>query len=384
MMDGSLVFGLLLLSAAVGFAFGRADHSWLYAALPNYLQKWLNKRAQFPELYLRGLNQLLSEQQDAAIDTFLSTLVVNQQTVETHFALGAVVRRRGQLERAIRIHQNIVNGEGIADSVRAQAQLELALDFDASGLLDRAERLLVELVDRQQGSIRTQALRHLVQLFEKEGEWQNALQTAGKLSNLMSAQQAHHWRFLQAHYCCELACDAIAVEQKSVWLQQAERVFPAHPRATIMQAELLLNGDAPGLALQKLHLVMGSRRYLQLVVPLMLSCFKHLQTEESAAQELLELYRQHGDLALIPQIAQHILNQGGRTSMVEFVKESLRGNPTLPHFSELLDLSDANNVDSKKLFELLKVSLPFRFHCDHCGFEGAQLYWCCPTCQSWL
>lgn len=382
-MDG-VYFLFLFLAIFIGYLFGAKILTWAKIAAFLRSKIWLKPSSYPTNLYLRGLNQLLSERQDQAIDTFLHVLTVSNETVETHFALGTVLRRRGQLERAIRIHQNIVDSAGIDERYKPQASLELALDYDASGLLDRAEVLLSKIIESDDGSIRTQALRYLVQIFEKEGEWQKALEATDELCRGMAAKRVSHWRYLQAHYCCELACGAISLQEKAKFLESANVYLKGHPRASLMEAQMYLEQGEYGEALKNLQSLLCSKRYLQVGVPIMLRCYKAQHTDELAGQQLVELFHQHGEEALIPLISKHIQNQGGRESMVNFVVGALEKNVHWPYFSKLLGLSDPASVDCAELQNILEESLPFTFHCEHCGFEGAHWYWCCPACQNWM
>lgn len=381
-MDGGLEWSLLVIVFGLGFFFGRIDWQTLRRdKLRVSLRHFWGRRA-YPSAYLLGLNQLLAGRQDAAIDTFLDTLPVTDRTLETHFALGCVLRRRGQLERAIRIHQNILDAPGLEPEVTCQAQLELALDYDASGLFDRAEALLTNLEKTATGHVHTQALKCLVELFEKEGEWQQALTTAERLCERMSVSHSPHWRHLQAHYCCELAeasGDEVAGQR---FLQQGRQFCADHARVALMEAEGLLFNGQPGRALQKLQVLLNSKRYLQVGVPLMLRSFALQQTDDLARQELVDLFRQHNEPALVPMIARRIYMAEGGEVMLQFVKSALKDRDL--HYSDLLSFVRPTHEECDHLLSILDRELRFTFVCDHCGFRGEHWHWCCPACRSWL
>src|SRR5271167_1007922 len=153
--------------------------------------------------YLTGLDYLVSEQPDRALDMFLKLMDANVDTIETHFALGALYRRRGEVERAIRIHQNLLAREALAPEHREQALFALAQDYLRAGLLDRAEVLLVEVSEVPR--LRASALDSLRGVYERQHEWQQALETYRQLARIKAAPP----RLVAAHYLCELATLAI-------------------------------------------------------------------------------------------------------------------------------------------------------------------------------
>ena len=210
-----------------------------------YLGWWLartldrrssNKRNQlFSNQYFQGLNYLLNEQPDKAIQVFLELAEVNQDTVETHMALGSLFRRRGEVDRAIRFHQNIIAKPGLEPEQRTQALLELGEDYMRAGLLDRAERLFAELIETDAHT--PSALRSLLEIYQQEKDWEKALEQAQRLEQV----SGEHMGGVMAQFCCEMAEAALADndrERARRHLRQARRHDPRCIRARFVLAEL--------------------------------------------------------------------------------------------------------------------------------------------------
>lgn len=385
-----IFIGLLTVAIALGYLLGvksRLGYS-LLASLKSPLKSPFKKSfiPHTTRIYLRGLNQFLSEQQDRAIDTFLRALEVNNDTVETHFALGSVLRRKGQLERAIRIHQNILQADGIKTDFLPKAHLELALDYDASGLLDRAEVLLTELIDKGDeidSNTKVEALQFLVGIYEKEAEWSKALEAVESLCAHTDTGNHKHWRYLQGHYCCEMAALEQGEKQKLRWIEKSKTFCHDHPRTLLKEAQHYIQIGEFGPALQKVQSLLAGGQYLQVGLPWLLRCFKEQGTEELACHQLVDLFRQYNEVALIPLITRHWLERGQGQLMVDFVISALEHHQEYAHFSECLKLTEAANIQPEALQNLLEKRLLFKFECSQCGFSGTHWYWCCPACHSW-
>jgi len=185
--------------------------------------------------YFQGLNYLLSEQPDKAIEVFMELAEVNKETVETHLALGSLFRKRGEVDRAIRLHQNIISKQGLDDAQRTHALLELGEDYMRAGLFDRAERLFSELIDRDE--LAPSALKSLLDIYQQEKDWQRALDVAGQLEQANGTSLAE----TKSHFCCELA--RIDMQQghheaARKQLRQARRLFPQGVRSRFILAEI--------------------------------------------------------------------------------------------------------------------------------------------------
>src|SRR5271170_1509082 len=246
MPDLSLLAWLLILSALVlgilagHFGWGRR---WTKGVGPRSFAKL------HPD-YLTGLDYLVTEQPDRALDMFLKLLDASADTIETHFALGALYRRRGEVERAIRIHQNLLARDELAPEHREQALLALAQDYLRAGVLDRAEGLFQKVAETPR--LRASALAALRGVYELQHDWQQALETYRQLARIKSAPP----RTVAAHYLCELA--ALAIERGGIddalrLLEEAEREAQPFPRAAMLRAQIAERESQPELAVRLLR-----------------------------------------------------------------------------------------------------------------------------------
>lgn len=376
---GALVYGLFVVALIIGYLLGRWQPTW---KVPD---KRFNNRIE--RHYIEGLNQLLNEQPDAAIDTFVSALDVNEDTLETHFALGALWRRRGEVERAIRIHQNLMARPSLDTEHLEQAQLELGLDYARSGLLDRAEALFRDLSASSFASIKTTALEHLVKIYEQEQEWNQAIETAESLCHKKLRTDVLHWRYMQAHYGCEMAeplVTAGADERARGWLTLAKAYDRQHPRVRILTARLDLAAGDAAAALRLLRQLDSREAYLIEVVPMVLEGYRMLGSEFPAQEYLAGLYQQNALAGLVPYMADRAYDQGGDIEAVEFVAQELQSHPEQRHISQLISAIGAKNISFPSIRPILEEQLGFTYHCRSCGFEGTKLYWCCPSCKAWI
>ena len=192
-MDNIALYLFLVIALGIGFLLGRRERR----------KKPRGEMGLVSKDYFRGLNHLLNERTDLAIDTFVEAMVVDNDTVDTHLALGSLVRRRGEVDKAIRIHQNLLARPVLSSTNRAHAELELAQDYLVAGLLGRAENLLQELVGRN-AEHKQMALQLLLEVYERESEWEQALRVGKQL-----AKQDRGVRKRMVHFHCEMAEKAL-------------------------------------------------------------------------------------------------------------------------------------------------------------------------------
>lgn len=389
-MDGFL-FAILVIAVATGFLLGRRS--------VHFRQPFV--RASAHQRYLEGLKYLLNEQPDAAIDTLVSDLDVSQETAEVYFALGALWRRKGEMDRAIRVHQSLLDNANLTSEQMQQAQLELALDYTHSGLLDRGEVLLKELAESARPAIQQAAGRDLVLLYQEEQEWEKAIAAADELCDKPGEQDKLFWRNLQAHYYCELAERALAApdwSQPSLfsagiaatpeaaqtarrWLKQAETRAPAHPRVLLLRSLMDLadkDMDAARAATMSMRLEPG---FAMVAVPLLMSI--HERDRAEICSSLSALYQGSDDTGLIPYIAECRYREEGANPAMAFLVKELRQHDGLESLALLLQAS-ADALQYESLRPVLHEALPFRFTCHQCGFYGRQFHWSCPSCKTWL
>ena len=334
------------------------------------------------EAYLKGLNLLLNDQQDEAIDLFVRVLEVNHETVEIHLALGKLFRQRGEVERAIRLHQNLIARPNLSQEQKEQALYELGRDYLCAGLLDRAERLFSELASSRR--LGTEARRQLLGVYEEEKEWEQAIEVARRLEK---------GRYVKAiaHYHCELAEKARACGEMARAQRHLRRALGSDARcvrATLLFAELELERARPRKAVPHLMRVRDQDPdYLPLVVEPLMSCYRQLGEPRKLADQLETLFAAtHGYRALAAWLTL-LRERVGDQSALEQLRERLRERPSVRALLHYLDLEPAEGcagVKEELTHVLGRLAEPLeRYLCEGCGLEAGHLYWRCPSCKGW-
>jgi lipopolysaccharide biosynthesis regulator YciM len=339
-------------------------------------------------VYFQGLNYLLNEEPDKAIDVFLEMLEVDADTIETHLALGNLFRRRGEVERAIRIHQNLIARPALLREQRAQAVLELAQDYMRSGLYDRAEQLLLELKQGRQYVV--PVLRNLVKIYQQEKDWDACLKTIEALD--IESGETHDLQ--KSHYFCEMANKARADgdnEVARIYLKRALNVYKGCVRATHLLARIDIQENKRKDALVKLlDAAERAPEYLPEII-----------------REIVDIYRSEGDMRgvrtfLEDQVKRHpnqgtelflaeiIRQQSGDAEATRFLGEYIAKNPSMPGLIRLVELQcTMPSMGNDHLLYNVRAHLHrlmaerINYQCQKCGFEAKQLHWQCPSCDSW-
>jgi len=371
-----LLAGLFLLLAAAGWAMGRFGERDEEDAPPP-----LNID------YLKGLNFLLNEQTDQALEHFLRMVRVDDKTIETHFALGSLFRRRGEVDRAIRIHQNIIARPDLASEQRDQALYSLAKDYLAAGLLDRAESLFARL---SQGSrYQVQALESLCRIFEQEREWEKAVDAGQRLEILSGRSLA-----LQiAHYYCERAEVAAAQNDFASareFVKKAQSGRPRTMRGALTRAHIARDTGDNKTALKLYHRIIDENTYLIAeALPEIVSIYKRENATQELESALKALLAKNPETSSLIAYTAIVNNLGGIAVIDECVKQYMLNEPTLGEFVELqqLSLGDQGSGDealAKVRGALCKLAAATpRYQCQECGFSSQRLLWQCPSCRNW-
>ena len=346
-----------------------------------------------PAGYFRGLNFLLSDQPDRAIDAFIDVVRVDPETVELHFALGKLFRQRGENDRAIRVHQSLLDRADLDPRAREQALFELGLDFLKAGLLDRADQAFSRL---ESGSRAEQALRHRLEIAELVRDWPLAMSLAARLPVVGSAGKDSRRSII--HFHCELAAKAMAAgdaagfDRAAGHLTDAETIGADHPRVVLMRAELaMLRGD-PEQALQawerlrRRHpdwFVLGAR-------PWLLAHRTVGRLDEGLAM-LEAQFESQRSIELFLAILEARLERDGPARAIDWGRGALARAPSLVGLDRLLELEAGVSEAGARREELTltrgllrhQVQRQSRYVCAHCGFRARQYYWQCPGCNRW-
>jgi lipopolysaccharide biosynthesis regulator YciM len=369
--------GWILLGLPLAFGLG-----WMASRLD--LRQLRLENRQNPKAYFKGLNHLLNEQQDQAIDAFIEAVQQDPDTSELHFALGNLFRRRGEFERAVRVHQHLLSRGDLSAADHDRARYALALDFLKAGLLDRAEENLRQL---DTSAHATQARIALLGIYERSRDWPQAADMAAQLSH--SGQGSFDVR--HAHYLCEQAAalGSDQAEQAEALLRQAMHIAPANAHAYMALAQLQ---QTRGRAAEALDTLLNAARAVPAAVPLMADRIAHLACDQQRHAEALVLlqshYQQAGSLDVLEALIQvetsaHLPNAPGQA---ERYAQHLEQEPSLLAAARWIRHESLTHEQHRAAFEraLDRAAKPMqRYRCAACGFEAQQHFWQCPGCQNW-
>lgn len=360
-----------------------AFSGWM-AARNHYKKEVAGNETPFNPEYLKGLNYLLNEQPDKAIDVFIRLLEVNSETVETHMALANLFRRRGETDRAIRIHQNLIARPTLSPTQRKQALVELGLDYMSAGVLDRAEHLFLELLSNSSPPIA--AYQQLIRIYQQEKQWQKAIEMAINLQSHGTEPIGE----LIAQFYCELAEQQLKLAPDSVpaLLKQASNYDSNCVRSTLLKAELFLRNNNVKKALKALLRVEQQNvHYTAEALPKLLECYQHLNKLPAFEAWLHSLLTRHPNMTSARLMLAHIiqLQQGGQVAQ-EYLYQELQNHPSVEGLHSLISLGEQSNpvlVPLVKSITKTLVKRGHRYSCHNCGFAGKSMHWHCPGCKKW-
>ena len=337
-----------------------------------------------PRSYFQGLNFLLNEQPDRAIESFVDAVKVDPQTIELHFALGSLFRRRGETERAIRMHQSLVERDDLPQDLKLQALAELGQDYLKAGLLDRAEEVFDKL---RSSSMADEAKRNLLEIYQLEKDWLKAIAIAGELPDVASQKEI-------AEYYCELAAAEMIrsrPEAAADYLKTALERNRKCVRASLLQGDIEAQQDKTAEAIacwQRIE--QQDPTYLALVAQRLLDAFRKQDRREAGLQLLRGYLERYPSLDLLDVVFQLVLESEGANAAYLLVRDELKRNPTLLGFDKLIEarllfapLEMRPDLDLAKSIVQGYTRRLARYRCDNCGFKARQFYWRCPACGGW-
>jgi len=335
----------------------------------------------------KGLNYLLDDQPDKAIDTFVRTVDVDRDTADTHLALGSLFRRRGEVDRAISIHSNLISRNTLSTQQRSRALLELGEDYMRAGLFDRAEVLFRQLVDQPDHT--AVALARLVGIYEQEKDWQQAIEHCDHLEQLSGQSR----QIETAQFCCELAEQAWHQKDSETaqqFLHEAVIRDPNCVRASILRGYIAMTAGDNATAITAFQWVeRQNRSYFTEVIAPLSRCYAALERHSDLLKYLRQIHERDHSGRLTDALAALLLQQEGEEPALHFLEDELRRYPTLLGLRRLVELklarSEGTNSDLEALYRISRHMLDdaARYRCDKCGFVGKFLHWCCPSCKSW-
>ncbi len=337
--------------------------------------------------YFRGLNYLLNEQPDKAIEVFLKLAEINTETVETHLALGNLFRRRGEMDKAIRFHRHIMTRATLSEEHRTRALRELGEDYMRAGLLDRAEKLFSELVDDPRHS--QGALENLLNIYQQEKDWHKAIEHASMLESGTDRDSSVQI----AHFNCELANEAISTkqpDQASSYLDAARARQPDGVRPRLIEAQLHMDRNEWEKAAELFREASEiDPEIIVLMVDDLGECLRRMGKEQSLSVWLETLIERTSSLG--PALAlSAVMARTDPDAAIGFLLDRLQQRPTARGLYQVLELMHQHghrigHIDPDLLRRLMYQLLNEqpRFRCQRCGFSGQTLNWQCPSCREW-
>lgn len=358
---------------------------WIAARVD--IKQLVSESRKLPRGYFRGLNFLLNEQPDKAIDAFIEIVKLDPETVELHFALGNLFRRRGETERAIRVHQNLLARPDLPQEHKVHAQYELGQDYLNAGLLDRAEETFNQLVDTQYGA---QARRALLEIYQREKEWPRAIEAALALQESGAGGRQKEI----AQFYCELAQDELVHTHPDDAITLLEKALAAdrtNVRSTILMGDALLAKDDIEAALMMWRRVEHqSVPHVALVAQRLMDGYRAVGRPQEGVKLLKFYLGEASSIDLIEVVFKAVLELEGVDAANQLVSDELRRTPTLLGLDKLLEarLMDAPPEMRSELSMVKNLVHGYtqklaRYQCSHCGFKARQYYWQCPGCSKW-
>ncbi len=354
--------------------------------------------ATFHPEYYKGLNYLLSDRPDGELDSFISSLEVNTETLETHISIGNLMRRKGEVERAIRIHQNLLARPSLPREHLHRAHLELARDFISAGLLDRAERLLEDLLV-EAPELQAIARRHLLEIYQDEKEWEKAIAAAKQLrpkKSLLKAKPPEDKSIVvtMAHYCCELAEISIAAKDFTTarsHLKHALNCDPQCVRASLLMAKIEHTTKHYDKAIKALRKVRNQDISLVTeTLPLLKSTYHEMGDDQGFFDYLADCLKVYPSSAIMLALVEDLQSRQDDEAAASFLGTELKRRPSLRGLAKLVELHMSYSSDPAKgnlgLLQMLIKQLMLskaQYQCQHCGFSGKHMHWLCPGCKEW-
>lgn len=370
----------LFMAVAIGWLLGRRQRDKSFP-LPTSLQ----------QEYFRGLDYLLSEKTDEAIESFIRALEINSDTIPAHLALAKLFRKKGDVERAIQIHQNLLARSDLSRDDFMRIQMALARDYFAVGLFDRAENLLLEIRAQRPGAETHQkVIALLIKLYEKEKEWGQAIEVAKQ----QSAAELQGLEVGLSHYCCELAEGYMAQQRYRHAigkLNTALNFDKGCVRASLLLADIAIQQENWKGAISELKRVATQDPlFLSETIQRLQRCYAELNQLAEFERLMKQWLNKYPSTSVMLALAGRILEQQGAYPAGAFITDQLKHRPSVKGFNRLIDLyiAHASKGANESLMVLrgltgqLELSKPV-YNCQRCGFSGKSLHWQCPSCQSW-
>ncbi|RHW77108.1 lipopolysaccharide assembly protein LapB [Colwellia sp. RSH04] len=373
-----LLFLLLPVAMAYGWFMGRNSVK----------QNQQTEKQDLSIKYSTGLNYLLSNQQDKAIDSLLDALKVEDDSVEAHFAMANLFRKRGELDRALKVHEHLVRLGGLPTKAKQQAVFELGKDFLSAGLYDRAEKMFSKLLKSKTYGLKS--ISYLLQIFQSTKDWQQGLSHKKQIIKVNDKRQLH----TLANFYCELATTAFEQDKFIDVIELLEEALALDPnscRANWLMAKIYENHEQCEQAAQCYQEIYEQdKEFFPDVIAQMQACYTRLDDLESFYKFIKKVYDETASSSALITYLNYIQEKHGHKKAKEFILTALKRRPTIRGFQHFIkmQMSQSDNVDNTSL-DLIKeliseyISIKHRYSCRTCGFNSSTHYWSCPSCHEW-
>jgi len=374
-----LLFLLLPIAAAYGWYMGRRSAQ----------QDKQQEASRLSRDYVTGVNFLLSNQQDKAVDLFLEMLKEDTGTVEAHLTLGNLFRQRGEVDRAIRIHQTLMESASLNYDQRLLAVQQLGRDYMAAGLYDRAEDMFSQLIDET--DYRISALQQLLQIHQATSDWQKAIDVAEKLVKYGKDVQ----RTEIAHFYCELALLSMGSDSLDKGLALLKKGAAADKncaRVSIMMGRIFMEtGEYTRAAETLTRVIEQDSELVSETLDMLQTCYRELDKPEEWQNFLRRCVEENVGASAELMLAEVLQQKDGAESAQLYINRQLQRHPTMRVFHRLMDyhLHEAEEGRAKESLMILRdmvgeqIRTKPRYRCQKCGFTAFSLYWHCPSCRAW-
>ena len=361
---------------------------WIAARVD--IKQLLSESTALPAAYFKGLNFLISDQHDKAVEAFSEAMQANTDSLELHFALGSLFRRTGETDRAINMHLNLLAKKELTSNQRSAVKAELAQDYLKAGLYDRAEELFLGLDDTR---YRQPALHALLEIYVREREWKRAIETATELERLSGVP----FRQEIAQYYCELAMNDIIAQQADSARGHLNSALDANKkcvRANVLLGDLEVNAAAHQAAISHWKRIEFQQpEYLGLIANKMLKSYRADNKLKDGLAQLNTYLETYKLPSLMSALYEATLAEEGAEKAAKLARNELIRQPNLTTLDQLLQAramaedskTQSGNQDIQLMQQTVRNAIGNRaaYHCNQCGFRAKQHHWQCPACNAW-
>ncbi len=336
--------------------------------------------------YFKGLDYLLNDEQGKALDVFVKLVESNWDTIDTHFTLGKIYRKNGEMDKAIKIHQGLIARPSLPERYRSKILLELGYDYLGAGWFDRAEGLFKEVLIQDKKS--KEARHNLILIYQQEKEWFKAIDIA---ADLFSENPSVTGPMI-AHYYCELAEVSKTkgdVSQLEIYANKALRYDVSCVRASILLADQIKAAGDDKKAIKVYESIeQQDAESMIMVIDSLLECYENLSSLDKLYEYLLSLQSRQKNLFLQNVIASVLEKSQGKQAAIEYLSDKVKHQPSLSGLQKLVSYKESG-IDADKVFADLAAAISVmqkdsaEYRCQKCGFSTNTHYWLCPSCNHW-